>query len=141
MSEMQKMGMDAPKRGRPRNEVSAPPTEPRAPRAPRVEISTSDETFNLIAKSLLNVSEQIPMLVRDCADIRVDNSEIKQMIYQLSNNIAALQQDIAYIVSSISHLVAPPTPLTQRMKLGVAQSDEEMPSILTRLQGVENGKK
>jgi hypothetical protein len=104
--------------------------------------SRDAETFNLIARSLLNVSDQIPNLVRDAADLKTDNAEIKNLIWQIANSIAGLKTDI----ERIAHAVSVPLTLQNppgKMKLraaGGAPSDESLREALRSIPGVnENG--
>ena len=146
MSEMEKMGMGSPKRGRPRNETPDPrqpgETAPRE-RAPRVELSTSNETFNLIARSLLNVSDQIPALVRDTAELKVSDVEIKSLIWQLTNSITSIQNaiqglasDVAFIANTMNEVLPQGKP---RIKLAEAPG-EPMPTILSKLAADPNNR-
>ena len=135
MSEMEKMG-HAPKRGRPAVERVTEGTGQAQQRAPRVELSTSNETFNLIARSLLNVSDQIPALVRDTAELKVSDVEIKNLIWQLSGSITGIQNaiqglanDVAFIANTMNEVLPQGKP---RMKLA-EKPDEPMPHILSKL--------
>jgi len=134
MSEMEKMGMGSPKR-RPRTENHAAAEAPRE-RAPRVELSTSNETFNLIARSLLNVSDQIPALVRDTSELKVGNAELKNLIWQLNNSILAMQNDIAFIANTMNEVLPQGKP---RIKLAEAPG-EPMPTILSKLAADPNNR-
>jgi hypothetical protein len=152
MSEMEKLGFAKQKKQRtshPTTDVIGRGGGGGVRPAPRVELAQSDETFNLIARSLLNVSDQIPALVRDtaelkvnCAEILVEDAKTKNMIFQLANNLAALTSDIQYIASMVGAKGVDTPPNVSRMKLAADPGEEEMPSILRKLQSVaENGKK
>jgi methyl-accepting chemotaxis protein len=57
----------------------------------------TDETFNLIAKSLLNVSDQVPNMVRDMAELKVSLLELKHMMESINNSLSYFRQDIENI--------------------------------------------
>ena len=138
MSEMEKMGMGVgqKRRGRPVQEPTPTAITQAQQRAPRVELSTSNETFNLIARSLLNVSDQIPALVRDTSELKVHNAEIKSMIWQLNNSIVAMQNDIAFIANTMNEVLPHGKP---RIKLAEAPG-EPMPTILSKLAADPNNR-
>jgi hypothetical protein len=147
MSEMTKMG-HSPK---PKSRASGamPPAEPRAPRTQQ-----SDETFNLIARSLLNVSDQVPALVRDAADLRVDSAEIKaaisemrDMIARLSQSLAALQAGLQHDLASIAQAVGTPLTLREQPRIKLASGQSRPPEgaslaeALASIPGIPNGER
>jgi hypothetical protein len=145
MSEMEKMGMGVgqKRRGRPVQEPTPTAITQAQQRAPRVELSTSNETFNLIARSLLNVSDQIPALVRDTAELKVSDVEIKSLIWQLTNSITSIQNaiqglasDVAFIANTMNEVLPQGKP---RIKLAEAPG-EAMPTILSKLAADPNNR-
>ena len=127
--------------------LKAQAREPRRPGdqpSGRPPANRDAETFNLIARSLLNVSDQIPSLVRDGADLKADLAELKNMIWQLGQSVNDARAEIA----AIARTVAAPLPLTNpapRMKLAPrhqtagAPTGESLREALNSIPGVDAG--
>jgi hypothetical protein len=125
--------------------LKAQAREPRRPAdqaGPKPPANRDAETFNLIARSLLNVSDQIPNLVRDAADLKTDLAEIKNSIWQLANSIASFKSDIERIAQAAAvplTLREPPAKMRLARQAG-APSDESLREALRSIPGVnENG--
>ena len=81
----------------------------------------SDETFNLIAKSLLNVSDQVPNMVRDMAELKVGIAELKAMMLHANNTIMGFREDIENIARATGAIPGVLN-LPQKMRVGTQQA-------------------
>jgi len=122
------MGLKAP---RSTGNETAPRNAQPPKKAPALEVNA--ETFNLIARSLLNVSDQIPALVRDCVDLKTDNAELKGMLWQLSASVASLQTDIQTIARSVAGGVSLPR---MRPGAGGPPSEQSLRETLRSIPGL-----